>query len=273
MHCIRCGQDARAPNSKEPKARASFLKDVLLPLCEQCGKRPARMSVTRTSQDGQEHTQSLCATCARMAGGFLFGSLLGMAAGFPVDDDDDLDEHIAEAPFEAIMDFCFARDDENEAEQMNDEWEDADWMSDNDPFEDESLPVSGEDINEVGEDESNLLRSMEAQGEEGGAICGGCGATWDKIASDERAGCAKCYSTFRASLTHLLEQVQREAKHFGKAPRAAQKRRLRLEHLRRRRDNQLAMLRNRLAQAVKFERYEEAATLRDKIKVVSSSLF
>ena len=229
--------------------------------------------------DGQTQRESLCATCARAESGFLFGTMLGLGLvdGFPVDDEEDensadFDQHIAGAPFEAIMDFCFARDEEIE-DAAQDEWDEADWSSEDDAFEEDSPETQGEHGKNGGQDESNLLRSMEAQGEEGGAICGGCGATWEQIALDERAGCAKCYSTFRASLTHLLEQVQREAKHFGKTPRAAQKRQLRLELLRRRRDNQLEMLRNRLAQAVKFERYEEAATLRDKIKVVSSSLF
>ncbi len=239
-------------------------------MCQKCGARPGRVSVTRTFLNGQKQTESLCATCARSGELGIFRSLLdlGMVDGFP-EDDFDLDEHIEGAPFEALMDACFSAHDD----------EDEDWMNSEDPFEDDD---SGEDDERdpFGDDDEaplesapNLFQSQGAHEDEADALCAGCGASWEQIASDERAGCAKCYSTFRASLKALLEQVQREAKHFGKTPRTAQKRRMRLEHLRARRDHQLEMLRSRLAQAVQSERYEEAATLRDKIKEVSSSLF
>jgi len=209
----------------------------------------------------------------------LFRSFLdlGMVDSVPIDDDFDLDEHIEGAPFEALMDACFSAHDDEDTDWMNDEdpFEDDDFEDDErDPFSDEEeLAIEAEAIELESEGAPNLFQSLDAHEEEAGAVCAGCGSTWEQIASDERVGCAKCYSTFRASLKALLEQVQREAQHIGKTPRAAHKRRMRLEHLRQRRDNQLEMLRNRLAEAVRFERYEEAATLRDKIKVVSSSLF
>lgn len=103
--------------------------------------------------------------------------------------------------------------------------------------------------------------------------CPHCGTTWDRIRADGRVGCASCYATFRAHIGGVMVRMQPGAAHVGKAPRAAQKRRLRLEHLRKRRDNQLAVLQSRLNEAVQAERYEEAARLRDKIKVVSTSIF
>jgi protein-arginine kinase activator protein McsA len=66
--------------------------------------------------------------------------------------------------------------------------------------------------------------------------------------------------------------VQHAPEHRGKKPRAAEKRRNRLEHLRARRDHRLEMLNRRLDEAVRDERYEEAAKLRDQIKVVSSTI-
>lgn len=188
----------------------------------------------------------------------------------------ELDEHIVDAPFEALMEACFASDEGF----MDDDIFSSDWSED--PFEDsDPLDVPSSDFldpfadgdEEEDDEPTNLFRSIKAQEDEGEAVCPGCSATWNQIVIDERAGCPKCYTVFRVSLTALLDQVQRESTHVGKTPRAAQKRRLRLEHLRQRRDNQLQLLRNRLAEAVKSERYEEAATLRDKIKVVSSSLF
>lgn len=104
------------------------------------------------------------------------------------------------------------------------------------------------------------------------ARCSGCGTTWDRIRHDGRAGCATCYATFREQLTGVMGRVQRGEIHVGKTPRAIEKRRLRLEQLRQRRDNQLLVLQTRLRNAVAAEKYEEAARLRDKIKIVSSTI-
>ena len=98
-----------------------------------------------------------------------------------------------------------------------------------------------------------------------------CGTTWDRIRHDGRVGCAYCYTTFREQLGEVMERVQRGMEHTGKQPRTALKRERRLQHLRKRRDNQLAMLQNRLRDAVAAENYEEAALLRDKIRAASTS--
>ncbi|BCM92169.1 protein-arginine kinase activator protein [Abditibacteriota bacterium] len=212
----------------------------------------------------------------------ILGSIreMGIATGFSEEENGaTLDERIADAPFEALMEACFSSD-----ELMGDDDLDSDWMNEDDPFaDDDSLDSISDESDPFADDETdelsaesiteNLFRTLEVESDEAEAVCPGCSATWEQIALDERAGCSRCYATFRASLLKLIEQVQRESQHVGKTPRAAFKRRLRLEHLRQRRDNQLTMLRNRLADAVRGERYEEAATLRDKIKVVSSSLF
>ncbi len=102
--------------------------------------------------------------------------------------------------------------------------------------------------------------------------CPGCGTTWDKIRHDGRAGCAACYLEFREQLTGVMARVQRGESHVGKTPRAIERRQNRLEHLRKRRDNQLAVLQSRLSHAVSSEKYEEAARLRDKIKIVTSTI-
>ena len=227
------------------------------------------MTVTRTVGT-EKHQSKLCAQCVRAQGGWLFELALGsgMIANFPTSDADvgaetedegdlDLDEAIAGVPFDALMDACFAGD-----EAFGDDWED-----DLDELENHDLAPEDDEL------ELNLFQTLEAVEGEVGAVCPGCGATWQRIGHEERVGCARCYPTFRGSLARLLEQIQRAPHHEGKSPRAAGKRRLRLEHLRQRRDHQLQMLQGRLAGAVAAERYEEAAVLRDKIKLLSSSLF
>ena len=104
------------------------------------------------------------------------------------------------------------------------------------------------------------------------ARCSGCGTTWDRIRHDGRAGCAACYGEFREQLTGVMARVQRGENHTGKTPRAIEGRHHRLQHLRKRRDNQLAVLQGRLQKAISGEKYEEAARLRDKIKIVTSTI-
>ncbi len=102
--------------------------------------------------------------------------------------------------------------------------------------------------------------------------CPKCDTTWDRLREDGRAGCAFCYEAFEDKLLEVMGRMQREAQHVGKIPVALLKRRQRLAHLRKQRDNRLQMLQNRLKEAVATENYEEAAALRDKIKMVESTI-
>jgi protein-arginine kinase activator protein McsA len=102
--------------------------------------------------------------------------------------------------------------------------------------------------------------------------CPKCDTTWDRLRQDGRAGCAQCYSTFADQLSQVMERVQRASQHAGKAPRTAEKRHRRLLHLRARRDHRLEMLNRRLGESIAQEKYEEAAKLRDKIKMLTSTI-
>ena len=102
--------------------------------------------------------------------------------------------------------------------------------------------------------------------------CPKCATTWDRLRQDGRVGCAHCYSVFEEELREVMNRVQRAVEHTGKHPRAAEKRRRRLQHLRERRDHRLEMLNRRLREAVAAEKYEDAAKLRDKIKIVASTI-
>ena len=102
--------------------------------------------------------------------------------------------------------------------------------------------------------------------------CAKCGTTWDKLKHDGRTGCSRCYETFAAQLATVMERVQRTTQHAGKAPRAMERRQRRLIQLRAKRDHRLAMLQRRLQESIAEENYEEAAKLRDKIKMVASTI-
>ena len=102
--------------------------------------------------------------------------------------------------------------------------------------------------------------------------CAACLTTWNTVRREGRVGCAACYDAFREALAGVMVKVQRGDCHLGKTPRAAQKRARRGENLRKRRENQLSLLENRLRIALESEKFEEAAVLRDKIAELSPGL-
>ena len=182
-----------------------------------------------------------------------------------------------------------------------DPFEDSDEWDDSDPFAtEEPLPYAshaeprgdnGETLEDLDEDEPDEIDAYSQSFIDGDPFddddpfeiprdiapsattrCSGCGTTWDKIRHDGRAGCAACYVEFREQLTGVMARVQRGESHTGKTPRAIESRHHRLQHLRKRRDNQLTVLQTRLQKAVSSEKYEEAARLRDKIKIVASTI-
>jgi protein arginine kinase activator len=92
--------------------------------------------------------------------------------------------------------------------------------------------------------------------------CPGCGMTSLDFKQKGRLGCPRCYETFRAELVPLLQRVHEAQSHRGRlpggrtpappsAPVPA---------------DPLADLRRRLEDAVRGERYEEAAQLRDDLR-------
>ena len=186
-------------------------------------------------------------------------------------------------------------DDENDPFEDADEWDETDPFSSEEPLpfgsHGEPRGDNGETLEDLDEDEPRDVDSYSPSFADGdpfddddpfeipgdiapgiSARCSGCGTTWDRIRHDGRAGCAACYLEFREQLTGVMARVQRGENHIGKTPRAIESRHHRLQHLRKRRDNQLAVLQARLQKAVSSEKYEEAARLRDKIKIVTSTI-
>ena len=93
--------------------------------------------------------------------------------------------------------------------------------------------------------------------------CPRCGFTQADFKKSGRLGCPECYQTFAEGLGTLLKTMHKGTRHTGKAP----------EALRQSRDlsDRLKTLQNKLAKAIKDENFEQAAALRDEIKVMSDS--
>jgi len=75
-----------------------------------------------------------------------------------------------------------------------------------------------------------------------------------------RLGCPHDYAVFRAGLEPLLDRIHRSVRHVGKSPRRRDAAAL-AEHA------EVVELRRRLREAVQAEAYEEAARLRDLLRV------
>jgi protein arginine kinase activator len=87
--------------------------------------------------------------------------------------------------------------------------------------------------------------------------CPSCGFSSGDFKKHGRFGCPQCYRTFAGMVAPMLENMHKGVRHAGKVPVKALERRSLLERV--------AGLEAGLADAVKAERYEEAARLRDEL--------
>lgn len=90
--------------------------------------------------------------------------------------------------------------------------------------------------------------------------CEHCGFTQADFKKHGRFGCPQCYPTFTDLLQPMLENMHKGPLHLGKVPRLAVNRQQVQERL--------SQLEHELREAVKAERYEEAARYRDEINEV-----
>ena len=91
--------------------------------------------------------------------------------------------------------------------------------------------------------------------------CTFCSATLKDFKSSGRLGCARCYVAFESSLRDLLRRVHGNSRHAGRRyepPAAGVPDQLTI----------LGELRQQLRRAIEAEQFEEAAQLRDRIRVL-----
>lgn len=95
--------------------------------------------------------------------------------------------------------------------------------------------------------------------------CPGCGSTFRKFLNEGKLGCPECYETFSNQLPQVLAKIQSGTKHIGRTP---GKQRNTNEWMKK----QLHTMREQLQLAIKDERFEDAAKLRDEIRELESKL-
>lgn len=94
----------------------------------------------------------------------------------------------------------------------------------------------------------------------GDVRCKTCGFTQQDFKKTGRFGCAECYEYFQILLEPVLDTMHKGVHHTGKVPQRALERRSLYERL--------TQLEAELDQAIKSERYEDAARYRDEIHQV-----
>ncbi len=111
-----------------------------------------------------------------------------------------------------------------------------------------------------------LGASQEMEQASGGADvkCSHCGFSQADFKKAGRLGCSECYTTFAEGLEGLLKSMHKGPKHLGKVP----------FHLQENRDlaEKLKVLQKKLDKAVADEDFEQAAVVRDEIKVTREKL-
>lgn len=100
--------------------------------------------------------------------------------------------------------------------------------------------------------------------------CDSCGSTFDDIINTGRYGCANCYDVFEDKMDPILKKLQGANRHNGRLGKISDNN-IKLNKNETQRsentaDNKLEKLQEQLKQAIKEERYEDAAKIRDEIK-------
>lgn len=93
--------------------------------------------------------------------------------------------------------------------------------------------------------------------------CEACGFTQQDFKKTGRFGCPSCYEYFRGALDPLLNNMHKGSHHVGKVPHKALERKNLYARL--------TQLETELDQAIKAERYEDAARYRDELQQVRQS--
>ena len=97
-----------------------------------------------------------------------------------------------------------------------------------------------------------------------GLRCEHCGFTQGDFKKQGRFGCPHCYETFKSMIEPMLDNMHKGTTHTGKVPHKALDRQSITDRL--------SKLEGNLDEAIKSERYEDAARHRDEIQQVKQAV-
>ena len=100
--------------------------------------------------------------------------------------------------------------------------------------------------------------------------CKNCNMTYNDFIKTGMFGCSNCYETFTNPIDSLLKNLHGTAKHIGRIPKN-EKAQIKLNKKTNKeeknvKEDKLSKLQKDLDKAIKEERYEDAAKIRDEIK-------
>lgn len=96
-------------------------------------------------------------------------------------------------------------------------------------------------------------------------VCPSCGFTFNKFLELGKFGCADCYDNFGAHLDEIFKRLHNgNTEHTGKIP-ASYGNTLKIK-------KEIEELRKQMKASIEEENFEEAARLRDKVRVLTSEL-
>ena len=98
------------------------------------------------------------------------------------------------------------------------------------------------------------------------ARCKKCDMTYDEFLESGKFGCEECYRTFGNKVDNILKRIQGTDNYIGRTAEHHQNNEVQEVKV----NNKLEELQNKLKQAIKDERYEDAAKIRDEIKSLNN---
>ena len=109
--------------------------------------------------------------------------------------------------------------------------------------------------------------------------CNSCGSTFEDIINTGKYGCPNCYDTFSERMDPIIKKLQGANRHVGRLGKISDNNQKfnnkdskdveTNKKTSNKEENKLDKLQNDLKQAIKDERYEDAAQIRDEIKKLS----
>ncbi|MCI8999988.1 MAG: hypothetical protein HFJ26_03470 [Clostridia bacterium] len=101
--------------------------------------------------------------------------------------------------------------------------------------------------------------------------CKECGMTYDEFMKEGKFGCANCYDTFLNKIDPILKNLHASNQHVGRKGKITKpelnKEKMQKEETKNT-NSKTDELKEQLKQAIKEERYEDAAKIRDEIKKI-----
>lgn len=94
--------------------------------------------------------------------------------------------------------------------------------------------------------------------------CSSCGSSFNDIVNGGKVGCANCYEKFADKLQSSIEKIHGTSKHIGKNISYTEEQETA--------QSQIDALKQELTLAIKEQRFEDAAVLRDKIAAFSKEV-